>query len=110
MYDPEGQAWRVRARYAGHVRPLDKDELKFVREWLKSTGHQDQNALFVNAYLFQDFGVDYWLPVQAPVARFFPRALKAGQLVDLYILDLGGARGKRGWNWLPVVEEFKKPN
>lgn len=110
IYDEGGQGWSVRARYLGRSRPLTEEELKFVRNWLKSVQKADAAVMFVNAYLFQDAGVDYWLPVEAPVAKFFPKELKVGQAIDLYMIEVGGIRSKRRWLWLPFVEEFRKTN
>jgi hypothetical protein len=108
-FDQGGRRWRAQASYTGKSRPLDTAELTFIRNWLKSVRREDVVGLFTTSYLFTADGKDYWLPVEAPVAAFFPKELKPGDVIDLYLAEIGGTRGEDGWIWLPLVEEFRRP-
>jgi hypothetical protein len=107
-FDHGGQGWRSRASYTGRSRALDTEELAFIRLWLKSIRREDAAYMFTTSYLFTVDGVDYWLPVEAQVAEFFPKELKPGDRIDLFVAEIGGTRRGKDWLWLPVVEEFEK--
>jgi hypothetical protein len=109
-FDQGGRGWRARAAYTGQSRPLEAEELAFIRGWLKSVGHEEAADTFTTSYLFTADGKDYWLPVEGPVAAFFPKELRPGDVVDLYLAEIGGAHAEAGWIWLPLVEEFQKPD
>ena len=107
-FDQGDRRWRAQAAYAGRSRPLEPDELKFIRAWLKTVRREDAAGMFTTSYLFTVDGKDYWLPVEAQVAAFFPSELKPGDVIDLYLAEIGGTHRRDGWVWLPVVEEFQK--
>jgi hypothetical protein len=107
-FDLGGQRWRARASYTGQSRALNAEELAFIRLWLKSIKREEVVDLFRTSHLFTMDGVDYWLPVQAPVAEFFPKELQPGDRIDLYVAEIGGTRRGAEWLWLPLVEEFEK--
>ena len=107
-FNQGGQRWRAQATYSGKSRPLDAEELKFVRDWLKSSQRDELADIFVDSHLFTLDGAEYWLPVQAPVAKFFPKELKPGDKIDLYLVEIGGTRRGDHWLWLPLVSEFRK--
>jgi hypothetical protein len=106
--DEGGRRWCAEAAYSGRSRPLDADERTFIENWLKSISRQDMLPKFANSYLFTADGKDYWLPVEEPVADFFRKELRPGDVVDLYMAEIGGTHRKDGWAWLPLVEEFRK--
>ena len=106
-FNQGGQRWRTPATYTGQSRPLDADELKFIRDWLKSSQRENLAGIFTDSHLFTADGVEYWLPVQAPVATFFPKELKPGDKIDLYLVEIGGTRRGDRWLWLPLVSEFR---
>jgi len=106
-FNQGGQRWRTPATYTGQSRPLDAEELKFIRDWLKSSQRENLAGIFTDSYLFTLDGAEYWLPVQAPVATFFPKELKPGDKIDLYLVEIGGTRRGDRWLWLPLVSEFR---
>jgi hypothetical protein len=100
---------KVTASFTGQSRPLDKTEAGFIQAYADHM-HKPQYAKpYERAYLFQEGGKDYWLPVQAPVADFFAKELKPGDQVRLYLLQSGGARPSGAWQWIYLVEEFRGP-
>ena len=107
-YFDQGGGWRVRASFTGRFRPLEGEELEFFLNWIKSIGRENVVGMFKASYLFTENGKDYWLPVESQVAVHFPKELKRGDMVDLYLAELGGTRRRNGWTWLPLVEEFRK--
>ena len=64
---------------------------------------------FTRAYLFKADGQDHWLPVQNGVSEFFPKELKDGDAVTLYLLESGGTKKGSRWTWTYLVEDFKQP-
>ncbi len=107
-FDQGGRRWRAQASYTGRFRSLEADELIFIRNWLKSVGRENMETVFTTSYLFTAGGKDYWLPVEAPVVAFFPKELKPGDTIDIYLAEIGGTQRKDGWIWLPFVEEFRR--
>jgi hypothetical protein len=107
-FDHGGQGWRARASYTGRSRDLEAEELAFIRLWLRSIRREDAVGIFTTSHLFTVDGADYWLPVETPVAEFFPKELKPGDRIDLYVAEIGGTRRGDEWLWLPLVEEFEK--
>ena len=106
--DQGGRRWRAEAAYTGRSRALDADELVFIGYWLKSVSRPDVISQFTTSYLFTAGDKEYWLPVEEPVAAFFPKELKLGDSIELYLAEIGGTHPKDGWAWLPLVEEFRK--
>jgi hypothetical protein len=98
----------VRAVYRGGHRAVDSRTTDFLRDFQKAVPSVRNLAdLYREEYRFSDGRTDYWLPVQAPVAAFFDKAMKPGDPVDLYVIAAGGYRGGEGWHWILPVEEFQ---
>jgi hypothetical protein len=96
--------------YTGVQRPLDAPAKDYVGKFGRGVGASDEAiATYQAEYLFREDGKDYWLPVQAPVAAFFTKELKPGDAVDLYALTAGGYLTETGWQWIALVEEYRKP-
>ncbi|MEI9891015.1 MAG: hypothetical protein WDN45_11005 [Caulobacteraceae bacterium] len=109
LYDRQMPPWIVSATYTGAVRPLQPDELKFVRSSLDAVGLTWVKSLYAQALLFRSDGRNFWLPVQSPLIPYFKKELKAGETIDLYVVQPGGTRRTSGWEWLFFVEDFQKP-
>ena len=98
---------RAQVIYTGQHRAMDPVAISFYRGYQKA--HAVENSVadhYRDAYLFQEDGVDYWLPVQDQVAAYFRKELKPGQPVQLYLLVTGGYLESDGWTWIMPVEEF----
>ena len=64
-------------------------------------------ADFHREYLFQEGEKLLWLPVQDTVATFFPKELRRGQPVSLYVMLIGGYYADGVITWAFIVNEFK---
>lgn len=101
---------RVRAVYTGQSRPLDQRRQAFIIAFAStSVGNGGYAALYEREYRFTADGRDWWLPAQNQVASYFPKELKAGQTVTLYVRNAGGFRLSDSWDWVFLVEEFDTP-
>jgi hypothetical protein len=101
---------KTRAVYTGQSRPLDQRRQAFINAFAStSVGNSNYAALYEREYRFTAGGQDWWLPVQSQVASYFPKELKAGQPVWLYIRNAGGFRLSDSWDWVFLVEEFDAP-
>ena len=111
VFNPgENGGGRVRAAYTGQSRPLDPRNQAFIITFASSSLGNGQYAnLYEREYLFKANGHDYWLPVQAQVAAYFAKELKAGEAVTLYVRNAGGFRNSDSWAWMFLVEEYDTP-
>src|SRR5690606_5878513 len=67
---------RVNLIYTGESRKVSDSRKEVISIWLKTFGKPSEFLdLFENEYLFKENGVEYWLPVQEPVALYFPDEL-----------------------------------
>lgn len=97
----------VHVVYTGEHRPVDSATAGFIAKYQTAVNAQnDLASLYRDEYRFSENGQDYWLPVQAPVAKYFAGELKPGGEVDLYIVAAGGVREVSDWKWVLTVEEF----
>jgi hypothetical protein len=95
------------AIYLGQSRPIDRNRLSIIRTWGKSFMRDTAMANdFHREYLFQEGKLRIWLPVQDTVASFFPRELRAGQPVKLFVSWLGAFYEGREVTWAFIVNEF----
>lgn len=101
----------VRVKYFGTVKPLTKEEIDYLKTWQSSLGYDPEILkLYENKYLFKECEKEYWIAVQKQVAAYFPRELKEGDLVTLYLMYPGGIKTKpsTSWNFLFLANEFRK--
>lgn len=106
----ENGGGRVIAVYTGQSRPLDLRRQAFITAFASTnTGNEQYASLYLREYRFTAGGKDWWLPVQNQVAGFFPKELKAGETVTLYVRNAGGFRLSDSWDWVFLVEEFDTP-
>ncbi len=110
IFDTALSPWVVEASYVGQIRPMTDDEAVFVSNSFKAVHQERMAALYAQSMLFQSNGKDYWLPVQSSVVPYFSKELRAGEKIDLYVLQSGGFLAKSGWEWLFLVEDFQKPS
>jgi hypothetical protein len=99
----------VEVTYGGRIRPMDNDETTFVHNSFKAVQLEQMAALYERSVLFRADGEDYWLPVQSAVIPYFAKEVKAGEKIDLYVLQSGGLLRTGGWEWLFLVEDFQQP-
>lgn len=101
----------IRVRYTGKSRPIADVKKDFLKKWAQTfADNPDEYAAhYERDFLFTEDGVEYWLPVQKKVSDYFPKELKEGEGVDIYIVRAGGVCSKKVCDWLFLVEEFQKP-
>ncbi len=93
--------------YKGASRPVDPIRLQLIGAWGRSFLRDSTVAGdFHREYLFQEGDQLLWLPVQNKVASFFPKELKPGQRVNLYVMLLGGYYDKGKFTCAFIVNEF----
>jgi hypothetical protein len=94
--------------YKGESRPVDPIRLGLIAAWGRSYMRDSSIAGdFTREYLFQEGDQLLWLPVQDRVASFFPKELRPGQAVKLYVLLLAGHYADDKITWAFIVNEFR---
>jgi hypothetical protein len=101
----------IRVKYTGKSRPLSDVKKDFLKKWAQTLAQNadEYAAHYEQDFLFKEDGVEYWLPVQKQVSAYFPKELKEGDEIDIYIVRAGGICSKKVCDWLFLVEEFQKP-
>lgn len=101
----------IRVKYTGRSRPLSGVKKDFLKKWAQTFAPKadEYAARYERDFLFTEGDVEYWLPVQKKVSTYFPKELKEGEEVDIYIVRAGGVCSKKICDWLFLVEEFQKP-
>ena len=97
------------ANFTTQSRPLDAAELDYIQKYASRMGKPNYAKAFTHAFLFKADGQDHWLPVQNGVAEFFPKEVKDGEAITLYLLESGGAKKGAAWTWTYLVEDYKTP-
>ena len=94
--------------YKGDSRPINPIRHQLIAEWgLSFVRDSSIAADFHREYLFQEGDKLLWLPVQDTVATFFPKELRPGQPVSLYVMLIAGYYADGVITWAPIVNEFK---
>jgi hypothetical protein len=101
---------RVRVTYAGRARSLPKSKKNVLHRWaqLYAGAPEHYTRPYQSELLFNEDGVKYWLAVRKDWLAQFENQVKAGQLVDLFLIRLGGALDGDKWEALLLVEKFQK--
>jgi hypothetical protein len=100
----------VRVTYSGKARPIPGQRRNYLKLWISAMGKKPE---FIDLYdqemLIKEDSTDYWLPVQKQLIPHFREEISDGQAVDLYLLRLGGQLVGPEWDWMFIIEEFRKP-
>lgn len=102
---------KVRISFVGTSRPISKTHQELMTHWSKSLGFsQDTINLYEKEFLFKDCDKEYWIPVQKKVSEFFPKELKPGDMVTLFVIHVGGRKesAAKEFDWLFLSTEFEK--
>jgi len=100
---------QARVKFMNKTRPVSTDRKELLKIWQKTYGIEERIAnLYENEYLFKECDYDYWIPVQKQVAAYFPKELKEGDMISLFIMRVGGKKINANWDWLFLANEFKK--
>lgn len=100
---------KVIAIYSGESRKIPVERMELIKNWLTTFSKPKEFAdMFEDEYLFTENKIEYWLPVQKQVASYFPKELKKGDTVTLYVAWLGGLYKPNGFVNVFIVNEFDK--
>ena len=93
--------------YKGESRPIDRNRRQLIARWgLSYKRDSSLVADFQREYLFQEGTKLFWLPVQDTVASFFPKELRPGDRVRVFVMLLGGHFENDKITWAFIVNEF----
>jgi hypothetical protein len=101
----------IRLEYARKSRVIAKEKLNLFKIWQESLEVDSRLfSILDKEFLFKECGKEYWIPVQKQVAAYFPKELKSGDMITLYLMYPGGLKIKPAttWNFLFLVNEFQK--
>lgn len=99
----------IRVEFTGKSRPISSEKMNLFKMWQESLGvNANVLTLLKDEYLFKECDKDYWIPVQKQVAAFFPKELKSGDKITLYLMAVGGVKPKDMWEFVFLTNEFKK--
>lgn len=94
--------------YKGDSRPTNPIRHQLIARWGMSILRDSSVAAdFDREYLFQEGDKLFWLPVQDPVATFFPKELRPGQPVSLFVMLIAAYSKDDVITWATIVNEFK---
>ena len=96
----------VRVKFTGTSRPLSDAKKNLFKMW-QGTLQIDPKVLdqLDKEYLFKECDREYWIPVQKQVAAYFPKELKEGDTITLYLMIVGGVKEKEGWDIIFLTNE-----
>jgi hypothetical protein len=99
----------IRVEYTGRSQPLSKEKLDLYKTWQKSLGVDAKVlTLLDREFLFKECDKEYWVSVQKQVAAYFPKELKEGDKITLYLMAVGGVKKQNEWEYIFLTNEFKK--
>lgn len=100
---------KVQVTFTGDSRPMLPARKQFVSNWAGVFGHPKEYAdRYETEYLYKEGDDEYWLGTQTPLTKYFPKELKPGDKITLYVISIGGYRTKGGVDCVILVEEYQK--
>src|SRR5829696_5957580 len=102
---------RVRVVYEGTSKPLVKIRKNAIGEWTRRYAGAPEyyTRHYETEVLFSEGERKYWLVVRKELLPVFEKELKKGDVVELYLIKLGGVRNGDTWESVLLVEKFTKP-
>ena len=111
VFDADFNFSRVRVRFMDRSRPISVESKELLSFWQKSFAiDQEVIDLYQDEYLFKECDTEYWIPVQKQVSSYFPKELKPGDMITLFLLRSAGKKLKDGksYSFLFLSTEFDK--
>jgi hypothetical protein len=100
----------IRMIYTGKTKPISDERKNYLKLWIDSFGRKKEfNDVYNVEMLVGEGSNQYWLLVQKQLLPAFEKEITAGEPVDLYVIRMGGFLTDKGWDWMFIVEEFRKP-
>ncbi len=94
--------------YKGDSRPINPIKHQLIARWGMSILRDSSIAAdFDREYLFQEGDKLFWLPVQDTVATFFPKELRPGQPVSLFVMLIAAYSADDVITWATIVNEYE---
>jgi len=102
---------RVKVVYEGTSRPLIEIRKDAIGEWTRRYAGAPEfyTRHYETEVLFSEGEGKYWLVVRKELLPAFEKGLKKGDVVELYLIKLGGVRNGDTWESVLLVEKFTKP-
>lgn len=104
----------VRLEYGGQVRDLSERKLAFYKLWSASLDVASSNPkvnildILQKEYLFKECDKEYWITVSTPAANDFPKNMKKGDRLTLYLMLAGGTKYEQeAWSGMFLANSFK---
>lgn len=104
----------VRLEYAGEVRDLSERKLGYYKLWAQALNIASTNTkqsvldLLKREYLFKECDKEYWITVSSPAANDFPKDMKKGDRITLYLMLAGSMKyAEEPWSGMYVANSFK---
>lgn len=114
----EGKAALVRAVYTGERRPVSRERMEILDQYVRSYLPDLRRVSVAGEYLFREDGQDYWLLVQPDSAGTMTAQLQPGDTVNLFVSWLGysfprgtghpSVAGRRPITWAIIVDFFDR--
>ncbi|MBX7173540.1 MAG: hypothetical protein K1X72_21410 [Pyrinomonadaceae bacterium] len=99
----------VRVKFIGTSRAISSEKKNLLKMWQGSLGYDAEIlSLYENEYLFKECDKEYWIPVQKQVAAYFPKELKSGDMITIYLMVVGGVKLEKDWDFVFLINEFQK--
>jgi hypothetical protein len=101
----------IRVTYTGKTRPITDDHKKYLNLWIESFKKDSKfNNVYNQEMLVTEDSTSYWLLVHNALLPQFEKEIEQNKPVDLFLIRMGGELFEnRAWDWLFLVEEFRKP-
>jgi hypothetical protein len=103
----------VRMEYMGQNRNLSERKLGFYKIWaealdVKTDSKYNVLDIIQKEYLFKECDKEYWITVQTPAANDFPKDMRKGDRITLYMMVIGGIKyEKEDWDYMFLTNSFK---
>lgn len=104
----------VRLEYVGQSRNLSERKLGFYKIWDATLNVGSTNTkvnvldILKKEYLFRECDKEYWITVSTPAANDFPKNMKKGDRITLYLMMTGGLKyDKEAWEGMYLANSFK---
>lgn len=100
---------KMQVTFTGESRPMLPARKQFVSNWAGVFGQPKNYAdRYETEYLYKEGDDEYWLGTQTPITKYFPKELKPGDKITLFVITTGGYRTKDGVDCVILVEEYQK--
>ncbi len=85
---------RTRVSYAGEFRRLPEDGRRLIGAWGDSMGVTGMLEVFRREARVRQGGREYWLPIQEALATAMEAELRAGEMIEVFVISIGRVDGR----------------